>query len=64
MIKIDYKQFIRDHTWGGFDYELDLLDGVGEWGYRVQRDANRYWFSHKTRMDIVMWVIKRLNRWA
>lgn len=62
MIKINYKQFIRDRTWCGFEFGKPTRN-ISEWGYRVTRTASHY-FSHKTRMNIAMWVIEKLNRWA
>lgn len=65
MITIDYKQFIRDREWfGRLDWEYNYLEKTGEWGYRVKRDANGYFLSHKMRMDLAMWVITQLNKWV
>lgn len=56
MIKINWKQYVRDRKWFGFSYiECEITD-MREWGF-VYSDVTGF-------MDAKQWIIKQLNRYA
>ncbi len=62
-IKINYKQFIRDREWFGFEYEINNMHPDTGWGYHIGR-RDRRGFGYKARVAIAMWIIKWLNKWT
>jgi hypothetical protein len=56
MIKINWKQYVRDRKWFGFSYiECEITD-MREWGFMAGGGIGL--------MDAKLWVIKQLNRYA
>jgi len=56
MIRLNFKQFIRDRRWFGFSFIVCEISDMREWGFRPPRNSRPA--PHK------YWIIKQLNKYV